>query len=258
MALRDQPDAQSGWRREPAASSSVGSRGPARGPALIQIAALLIVLAGIAATGVWMFRSNAGLPSVLQRVLPTFANKSPAPPVSPAPTAEPAKAPAQPKATRRRVRSVPSPPPLNDAPPAEIKPSQTSASASPGVPTPPAPRGEAARDIAPAEPAGLYSASDADVTPPEPISLPSFGALAAGVGPDEVVTFDLVVNERGNVVLAKINRAPRTVGESMLFAMGLQSIKSWQFRPALKDGNPVRYRQSISVGRKATRLPPPD
>jgi TonB family protein len=102
--------------------------------------------------------------------------------------------------------------------------------------------------VVPAAPAGLYSASDADVTPPEPIRPQWFNVLPAGVRPDDVVIIDFVVDERGNVESAKIRIEPRSVGESMLLAMSLQALKSWQFRPAVKEGRPVKYRQARSFG----------
>jgi hypothetical protein len=92
--------------------------------------------------------------------------------------------------------------------------------------------------------------------PPELVRPRSIGNLPSGMRPDDIVTFEFVVNERGTVVLAKVSSAPRTIGETMLFTMNLQSIKSWQFRPALRDGSPVRYRQLMSFGPKSTKTQP--
>jgi hypothetical protein len=100
-----------------------------------------------------------------------------------------------------------------------------------------------------------YTASDADVTPPEPIRQQWLRTLPAA-RPDDVVSIELVVSERGKVESARIvNGGPRSVGESMLLTMSLHAVKSWQFSPALKGGSPVRYRQVMSFGRTASTLP---
>jgi hypothetical protein len=221
----------------------------------VRIAGILIVLGAILATGVWVFRSKPALPSVLMSALPASLRASPTPPVSGTTAAVPPKALPQPQAPRRRALSA-SPTaiaPSSDAPRAP----QTSATASLGVvATAPDADVAAARDAAPSVRAGVYSRSDGDVTPPQLVSPSFIGSLPSGMRPDDVVTFEYVVNERGTVELAKVSSAPRTLGESMLFTMNLQSIKSWQFRPALKDGSPVRYRQSMSFGPKSTKTPP--
>jgi hypothetical protein len=93
----------------------------------------------------------------------------------------------------------------------------------------------------------VYSAVDADVTPPEPTYPQRLGGLKTGaVKPDDIVTIEVVVNELGVVEAAWGKTAPRTVGESLLLATSLHAVKSWLFRPALKDGSPVPYRKLIT------------
>jgi len=41
----------------------------------------------------------------------------------------------------------------------------------------------------------------------------------------------------------------------MFITAGLQAIKSWEFRPALRDGNPVRYRVYVSIDSLDVGLP---
>jgi outer membrane biosynthesis protein TonB len=62
------------------------------------------------------------------------------------------------------------------------------------------------------------------------------------------VTIELVINARGRLDSARATTAPRSVGESLLLATGLHAVKSWEFRPALKDGFPVSYRKLMSLG----------
>ena len=112
---------------------------------------------------------------------------------------------------------------------------------------PPPPRVEVAADRARAVPARIYSAIDADVIPPEPIGPRSTNSRSEESGSDTVKTVEIIVNEEGIVESARATTSPRTVAESMFLTAGLHVIKSWQFRPALKDGNPVRYREMMSV-----------
>jgi hypothetical protein len=97
-------------------------------------------------------------------------------------------------------------------------------------------------------PARIYSEHDSDVTPPEPRRPQKLTALHVAGRPDESVTIELVINARGRLDSARATTAPRSVGESLLLATGLHAVKSWEFRPALKDGFPVSYRKLMSLG----------
>ena len=94
----------------------------------------------------------------------------------------------------------------------------------------------------------LYSSADADVAPPKPIIQQKLGGIIGAIEPGAEVTIEFVVNEQGEVEFAKAKGVPRSVGESLLMATGLHAIKSWRFDPAQKNGQPVRYRNSISFG----------
>jgi hypothetical protein len=91
----------------------------------------------------------------------------------------------------------------------------------------------------------VYSVRDQDVTPPQLTRSQRFEALTAALERGEVVTIEFVVNEEGNVEFAKAAHPPRTLGESLFLAAGLHSVKSWQYRPAIKDGIPVPYRMAL-------------
>jgi periplasmic protein TonB len=94
----------------------------------------------------------------------------------------------------------------------------------------------------------LYSSADADVAPPKPIIQQKLGGIVGAIEPGAEVTIEFVVNEQGEVEFAKAKGVPRSVGESLLMATGLHAIKSWRFDPAQRNGQPVRYRNSISFG----------
>jgi hypothetical protein len=109
------------------------------------------------------------------------------------------------------------------------------------------PEREAAADVAHAVPERIYSASDVDVTPPEYIASREDGRPAGdGSAAGEMVL--VIVDEQGAVESVKATIPPRTVAESILQTAALHIIKAQQFRPALRDGSPVRYRAVMSVG----------
>jgi hypothetical protein len=239
--------------------SDTASKTPPRAlTAAVWIAGILIVVSG--GIVVWWLQSQPTIPSSVQRTLPDE-------PAAPAASATPAPAPptpalVRPPAARAGARTTPSPAitiaevPPNGGSPVEIKPPEAQINTPAVLPTPPAVPDEVARDVAPAEPVGLYSAADADVAPPEPIGQRWLNVVPAGLRPDDLMTIDFIVNERGVVESARVKGAPRSLSESMQFTMSLQMLKSWQFRPALKDGGPVRYRQSKSFGGTPTELAP--
>jgi hypothetical protein len=93
----------------------------------------------------------------------------------------------------------------------------------------------------------VYSAEDVDVIPPETINPQKLGNLRTGaIKPDDKVTIEVLINVEGYVEEARGRTAPRNVGESLLLATSLHAVKSWVFRPALKDGTPVAYRKLIT------------
>ena len=74
----------------------------------------------------------------------------------------------------------------------------------------------------------------------------------------------LVVDEHGKVDSVRAVNAPRNISESIVLTAALSTVKAWRFRPATKDGVPVRYVQvvplSLVTGADPARrpeLPPP-
>jgi hypothetical protein len=93
-------------------------------------------------------------------------------------------------------------------------------------------------------PLRVYKADDADVVPPTLVSGRQKRG-SASAQPADAGTIEVIIDERGNVASAKAVVRARNIRESIEQAASLQAIKSWQFRPALKDGAPVRYRQTF-------------
>ena len=67
---------------------------------------------------------------------------------------------------------------------------------------------------------------------------PPFGLDGSG----KPVRLELVISPTGTVERARFLEAPQRMADMML----LSSAKTWQFTPAVKDGQPVRYRAVLS------------
>lgn len=90
--------------------------------------------------------------------------------------------------------------------------------------------------------AGVYDSRDADVTPPVEL-WPYLRNLRAGTSPAGIATFDLVIDETGAVQSARVQVPLKRWDHVML----LSAMKTWHFRPATKDGHPVKYRKQLFV-----------
>lgn len=94
-----------------------------------------------------------------------------------------------------------------------------------------------------AEPSGetIYSSASADVDPPIPISPLPVTGLNPNV--ESIGTIELVINEEGNVDRVRLISQPTRMQPLML----LSAAKAWTFRPALRDGRPVKFRLRVKV-----------
>ena len=87
----------------------------------------------------------------------------------------------------------------------------------------------------------IYSRWDPEVIPPgfQYPQLPS--QFLSGVRPD-MNTIELIVSESGAVERVRLLSTPKRMADMML----LSGAKNWVFEPAIKDGQPVRYRLELS------------
>jgi hypothetical protein len=256
MAVPDHSEGFAG-RRDSAWSDTL-QRPAARLGTRILIAGSVIAIAGAGAVVVWMLRFAPPVPSVVVRPLrPEAAAAGGSAEKENAPRTQ-APSPKVPGLRARRATSPAVAPGAADAGArAATAPAVVAEDTTPDLGKAPAvPAVPAARAVAPAPAAAApYTASDADVTPPQPVRQQWLRALPAGSAGD-VVTIEVVVNKRGTVESVRMNSTPRSLGEFMLFTMSLHAIKAWEFRPALKDGNPVLYRQVMSLGGIASKPRP--
>ena len=89
----------------------------------------------------------------------------------------------------------------------------------------------------------VYSRGDAGVVPPRPLrnQLPSVEPYD-GVDPT-AGTLTLLIDERGRVEQVTLNSPGNRFRERMI----VSAAKAWMFRPATKDGRPVRYRLILKI-----------
>jgi hypothetical protein len=91
----------------------------------------------------------------------------------------------------------------------------------------------------------VYSQTDQTVEPPRLLSRPLPRRLPSG-GSD-APTVEVVIAPDGGVERVRLTSQPRRLVD----VMELSAAKAWQFDPALKDGQPVRYRFELG-----TSVPP--
>jgi TonB family protein len=97
----------------------------------------------------------------------------------------------------------------------------------------------------PAGPNQIYTAVDAGVSPPVAVvkTVPSFRPGGADLTREFTGVVEVLVNEKGDVAEAKIQKSVYPVYDPRLIA----AARQWKFRPAVKDGQPVSYRTYIEV-----------
>jgi Gram-negative bacterial TonB protein C-terminal len=113
--------------------------------------------------------------------------------------------------------------------------------------TEPEPLATSEASFANAPDTNIYSASDEAVTPPVAIYMRLPARPSAGVHVEDHSTIELLVGETGSVESVKVLGPPHDLGEALLVTLNLSAAKTWRFRPALRDGQPVRYRTVVQV-----------
>jgi tetratricopeptide (TPR) repeat protein len=91
-------------------------------------------------------------------------------------------------------------------------------------------------------PARIYVASDTTVLPPAPVkqALPAFPSQLSVANRG---VLEIVIDEEGNVESVAMRESVNPRYDAQLLA----SAKTWQYRPALLNGKPVKYRKMVQI-----------
>jgi TonB family protein len=95
--------------------------------------------------------------------------------------------------------------------------------------------------------AAIFSADDTDVVPPVIIrqQLPTipYNVARAMTNSKGAGVLEVTINEKGLVEEASLREPVNTFFDSVVIA----AARSWRYRPATKDGEPVKYIKRIGV-----------
>jgi thioredoxin-like negative regulator of GroEL len=95
----------------------------------------------------------------------------------------------------------------------------------------------------------IYSTRDVDVSPPVPIlqRMPPWHPMIGDDGPYEA-TLMLIIDETGNVASATLIGSLRPSYDALL----REVAPRWKYRPAMKNGRPVKFQKVIAIRLNAT------
>jgi TonB family protein len=222
-------------RSEPRIPSGVGRR-------LRRAAVFLILLAGtvaaVFALGYWMALApppGQPAPPIAQRIQAGLAElvRGSDPPAPPPATEATLPQPPRPRRTAPRPRTREAAPPDYTVRVGDLG----GAIADHGVKPPAEP------PAVPEPDPNVYSSADEDVRPAALLRphLPS--EPPAGVERDQIGMLELTVSEHGTVEHVRVISPANRFEDRMLVA----AAKTWQFRPATRDGRPVRFHTRIRI-----------
>jgi TonB family protein len=164
-------------------------------------------------------------------------------------TAAQAASAAAPARSRRAQRAPdiggPPGPSLGATPPPAPAPASSTGSTATAQPDAPAP--ERRPEVSAPGRDAIYSAADADVSPPIARQSQQLGQVPLAERRENVVMIEVLVNADGTVAEARALGSPPSLDNAMVVTMALSAAKTWRFQPARKDGRPVRYRHVLPV-----------
>jgi hypothetical protein len=171
-----------------------------------------------------------------------IGSSPPAPAVAPAPVTTTAPSAAAPRTRRTRPAQ---PTPAVVAPPPQATAAAAPAPAAAPVETapPPPPVVTAMRDPLVDAPVEVFTATDVSVIPPVIVRPVLPKDPPPDVPPADIGVVEVVVDENGDVLHVKLISPANRYRERML----VSASKMWKFRPAYKDGRPVRYKTRVRL-----------
>ena len=89
----------------------------------------------------------------------------------------------------------------------------------------------------------LYSPSDKGIVPPRELSRGFPASTPIGVPPHRVGTLEMIIDKEGGVEFVKLNTPLNRYHERMI----VSAAKAWRYRPATRNGRPVRYRITVKI-----------
>ena len=89
----------------------------------------------------------------------------------------------------------------------------------------------------------VYTGADAGIVAPRPLSRQFPLAPPGGIRPDRIGVLEIVVGKEGDVEFVKLHTTLNRYHERMV----VSAAKAWLYRPARKDGKPVRYRLNVRI-----------
>jgi hypothetical protein len=98
----------------------------------------------------------------------------------------------------------------------------------------------------------VYSRGDVEVVPPRPLSRQFPAAPPIGIPAHRIGVLDMVIGTRGDVEIVKLHTPLNRYHERMI----VSAAKAWRYRPALREGKPVRFRLSLLINLPESGSPP--
>ena len=89
----------------------------------------------------------------------------------------------------------------------------------------------------------IYTEADESVTPPAPLSRQLPATLPFGITNLTVGTLEMLISREGEVETVKLHTPLNRYHERMI----VSAAKAWRYRPASKDGRPVRFRLITTI-----------
>ena len=86
----------------------------------------------------------------------------------------------------------------------------------------------------------IYTKDDPDVTPARLLTAQNGAGLDTSI--TDVNSMELVISKLGRVEQARLSAPAKRMTDMVL----LSSAKTWKFSPAMRNGQPVRYRTVYS------------